>query len=162
MGDDTPLAVISDKPRTVSHFFRQNFSQVTNPPSDSLRERYVMSLRTRFSNFANILEDRSRNEEVLVLDSPVLTCADWLRLKAYFGDAVAEIDCTYPSIGGPEQLRAAITRIREDAEKAVREGHTEIIDQKSDEHTSELQSLMRISYAVFCLKKKTTQESNQK
>src|SRR3546814_17020473 len=85
-----------------------------------------MSLRTRFSNFANILEDRSRNEEVLVLDSPVLTCADWLRLKAYFGDAVAEIDCTYPSSGGPAQLRAATTSIREEAEKAVREAHTEI------------------------------------
>jgi glutamate synthase (NADPH) large chain len=135
MGDDAPLAVISDKPRTVSHFFRQNFSQVTNPPIDSLRERYVMSLNTRFSNLANILEDRSRNEEVLVLDSPVLTCADWLRLKAYFGDAVAEIDCTYPAEGGTEQLRAAITRIREEAEKAVREGRTEIF--LSDENVSE-------------------------
>ncbi|PSJ19325.1 hypothetical protein CVH10_23450, partial [Halomonas sp. ND22Bw] len=48
MGDDTPLAVISDKPRLISQFFRQNFSQVTNPPIDSLRERYVMSLKTRF------------------------------------------------------------------------------------------------------------------
>jgi glutamate synthase (NADPH/NADH) large chain len=38
MGDDTPLAVISDKPRLISQFFRQNFSQVTNPPIDSLRE----------------------------------------------------------------------------------------------------------------------------
>jgi glutamate synthase (NADPH/NADH) large chain len=135
MGDDAPLAVISEKPRTISHFFRQNFSQVTNPPIDSLRERYVMSLNTRFSNLANILEDRSRNEEVLVLDSPVLTCADWLRLKAYFGVAVAEIDCTYPAEGGTEQLRAAITRIREEAEKAVREGRTEIF--LSDENVSE-------------------------
>ena len=65
MGDDTPLAVISAKPRQVSHFFRQNFSQVTNPPIDSLRERHVMSLRTRFSNFANILEKDSQNESVL-------------------------------------------------------------------------------------------------
>nr|MDQ2878116.1 glutamate synthase large subunit [Pseudomonadota bacterium] len=46
MGDDTPLAVISDKPRLISQFFRQNFSQVTNPPIDSLRERHVMSLKT--------------------------------------------------------------------------------------------------------------------
>ncbi|MBK5264715.1 MAG: glutamate synthase large subunit, partial [Alphaproteobacteria bacterium] len=135
MGDDAPLAVISEKPRTISHFFRQNFSQVTNPPIDSLRERHVMSLNTRFANLANILEDRSKNEGVLVLESPVLTCADWLRLKAYFGDAVAEIDCTYLAEGGPEQLRAAITRIREEAEKAVREGHTEIF--LSDENVSE-------------------------
>src|SRR3546814_2243196 len=47
MGDDTPLAVISDKPRTVSHFFRQNFSQVTNPPIDSLRERKPADRRVK-------------------------------------------------------------------------------------------------------------------
>ena len=76
MGDDTPLAVISDKPRTISHFFRQNFSQVTNPPIDPLRERYVMSLKTRFSNLHNILEQEAQNSHVLVLDSPVLTSTE--------------------------------------------------------------------------------------
>ena len=126
MGDDTPLAVISEKPRLISHFFRQNFSQVTNPPIDSLRERHVMSLMTRFSNLANILEEGSQNAHVLVLDSPVLTCAEWSRLKAYFGDAVAEIDCTYPVSGGQEELRAAIARIRDEAEQAVRAGRSEI------------------------------------
>jgi glutamate synthase (NADPH/NADH) large chain len=126
MGDDTPLAVISDKPRTVSHFFRQNFSQVTNPPIDSLRERHVMSLKTRFSNLHNILEQDAQNSHVLVLDSPVLTSSEWARLKAHFGPAVAEIDCTFPAEGGQEQLRAAIARIREEAEQAVREGRTEI------------------------------------
>jgi glutamate synthase (NADPH/NADH) large chain len=126
MGDDTPLAVISDKPRTISHFFRQNFSQVTNPPIDPLRERHVMSLKTRFSNLHNILEQDAQNSHVLVLDSPVLTSAEWARLKAHFGPAVAEIDCTFPATGGQEQLRAAIARIREEAEQAVREGRTEI------------------------------------
>ncbi|MEJ2327812.1 MAG: glutamate synthase central domain-containing protein, partial [Chromatiaceae bacterium] len=47
MGDDTPLAVLSDRYRGMHHFFRQNFSQVTNPPIDSLRERAVMTLKTR-------------------------------------------------------------------------------------------------------------------
>jgi len=126
MGDDAPLAVISDKPRLISHFFRQNFSQVTNPPIDSLRERHVMSLRTRFSNFANILEEGSQNADVLVLNSPVLSCADWSRLKSYFGKAVAEIDCTYPADSGQEGLRAAIARIRDEAEQAVRAGQSEL------------------------------------
>ncbi|WP_336966721.1 glutamate synthase large subunit [Sphingobium aquiterrae] len=126
MGDDTPMAVISDKPRTISHFFRQNFSQVTNPPIDSLRERHVMSLKTRFSNLHNILEEDAQNSHVLVLDSPVLTCAEWTRLKAHFGSAIAEIDCTFPAEGTSEQLRAAIRRIREEAEQAVREGHSEL------------------------------------
>ena len=132
MGDDTPLAVISDKPRLISQFFRQNFSQVTNPPIDSLRERYVMSLKTRFGNLANILDTEDRRERVLVLDSPVLTSTDWARLKAYFGDAAAEIDCTFEADGGPEKLRAAIQRIRNEAEQAVRQGKSELF--LTDEH----------------------------
>ena len=134
MGDDTPLAVISDKPRTISHFFRQNFSQVTNPPIDSLRERHVMSLKTRFSNLANILEEGSQNAHVLVLDSPVLSCADWSRLKSAFGKAVAEIDCTYPADSGADGLRAAIARIRDEAEQAVRAGQSELF--LTDENVS--------------------------
>ena len=126
MGDDTPLAVISDKPRLISQFFRQNFSQVTNPPIDSLRERHVMSLKTRFGNLANILDTEDRRDGVLVLESPVLTGADWARLKTYFGRQVAEIDCTFETGGGPETLRAAIARIRAEAEQAVREGKSEL------------------------------------
>ncbi len=126
MGDDTPLAVISDKPRLISQFFRQNFSQVTNPPIDSLRERHVMSLKTRFGNLANILDTGVRQDRVLVLESPVLTGADWAKLKAYFGSQTAEIDCTFPSGGGPDALRTAIQRIRNQAEQAVREGKSEI------------------------------------
>ncbi|KQN35509.1 glutamate synthase [Sphingomonas sp. Leaf407] len=132
MGDDTPLAVISDKPRLISHFFRQNFSQVTNPPIDPLRERYVMSLKTRFGNLANILDTGDRSSKVLVLDSPVLTNTDWLRLKSHFGAQTAEIDCTFPAGEGPEALRAAIARVRAQAEQAVREGRSELF--LTDEH----------------------------
>ena len=134
MGDDTPLAVISDKPRLISQFFRQNFSQVTNPPIDSLRERHVMSLKTRFGNLANILDVRDQRERVLVLDSPVLTGAHWARLKAHFGSSAAEIDCTFDIVGGPEKLRDAIQRIRQEAEQAVRMGRSELF--LTDEHVS--------------------------
>ena len=125
MGDDTPLAVISDKPRLISHFFRQNFSQVTNPPIDSLRETRVMSLTTRFGNLGNILDTEARQNGVLVLDSPVLDCAGWATLKAYFGAQAAEIDCTFVA-EGPDALRQAIAAIRAQAEQAVREGRTEL------------------------------------
>ncbi|MDP1288209.1 glutamate synthase central domain-containing protein, partial [Klebsiella pneumoniae] len=70
MGDDTPSAVLSEKYRPLSHFFRQNFSQVTNPPIDSLREFRVMSLKTRFGNLKNVLDESSAQTEILVLDSP--------------------------------------------------------------------------------------------
>ena len=55
MGDDTPLAVISNHYRGLHRFFRQNFSQVTNPPIDSLREKVIMSLRTRICVFLGSL-----------------------------------------------------------------------------------------------------------
>ncbi|WP_375429068.1 glutamate synthase central domain-containing protein, partial [uncultured Sphingomonas sp.] len=137
MGDDTPLAVISDKPRLISQFFRQNFSQVTNPPLDPLRERYVMTLKTRFGNLANILDTADRRGRVLVLDSPVLTGADWNRLQKHFGRTAAVIDCTFEAGGGPEKLRAAIARIRAEAEQAVREGRSELF--LTDENVSETQ-----------------------
>lgn len=129
MGDDTPLAVISGKPRLISQFFRQNFSQVTNPPIDSLRERHVMSLKTRFANFANILDREAEQDSVLVLDSPVLTSEQWGGLKEGFGDVAAEIDCSYETGG---TLREAIVTVRKQAELAVREGHIELF--LTDEH----------------------------
>ncbi|MDF7775334.1 glutamate synthase large subunit [Sphingomonas sp. AOB5] len=132
MGDDTPLAVISDKPRLISQFFRQNFSQVTNPPIDPLRERQVMTLRTRFGNLANILDVAGTPNPVLVLESPVLTCSDWARLKHHFRDQSAEIDCTFDANAGPDSLKAAIARIRYEAEQAVRAGCTELF--LTDEH----------------------------
>src|SRR3546814_11199048 len=89
MGDDTPLAVISDKPRHVAQFFRQNFCQVTNPPIDSLRERHVMSLNTRFANLANTLDENGNSEHELVIDSPVLVGDDGCRRSSHSGDAVA-------------------------------------------------------------------------
>src|SRR5690606_35753639 len=69
MGDDAPLAVLSDKYRPLSHYFRQNFSQVTNPPIDPLRETRVMSLKTRFKNLGNILAQDETQADVYVLQS---------------------------------------------------------------------------------------------
>jgi len=132
MGDDTPLAVISDKPRMISHFFRQNFSQVTNPPIDSLRETRVMSLKTRFGNLANILDSEAQQQNVLVLESPVLSSRDWATLKAHFGSQAATIDCTFEHSDDPNALRAAIARVRAEAEQAVREGKSELF--LTDEH----------------------------
>jgi glutamate synthase (NADPH/NADH) large chain len=126
MGDDTPLAVISDNPRCISHFFRQNFSQVTNPPIDSLREERVMSLKTRFGNFANVLDRDARQPDVMVLESPVLTNKEWALLLKAFGDQAQVIDCTLPANGPAEDLRKAIARIRQEAETAVRSGKSQL------------------------------------
>src|SRR4030095_13733510 len=68
MGDDTPLAVLSKDSRPLSHFFRQNFSQVTNPPIDSLREERVMRLKTRFRNLGNVVGEGEGQGPLLQLD----------------------------------------------------------------------------------------------
>ena len=122
MGDDTPLAVLSARYRPLSHFFRQNFSQVTNPPIDPLREQRVMSLKTRFGNFGNVLDEDNPQDNVLILRSPILTSKEYQALLTYWGDEAAVIDCTFDVTDGPGALRAALDRIRSEAEDAVRSG----------------------------------------
>ena len=95
MGDDTPSAVLSKKYRPLSHYFRQNFSQVTNPPIDSLREFRVMSLKTRFGNLKNVLDESSSQTEILVLDSPFIGNTQWAELQNHFNATLVEIDCTF-------------------------------------------------------------------
>ncbi|WP_029010654.1 glutamate synthase large subunit [Azospirillum halopraeferens] len=127
MGDDSPIAVLSEKYRGLHHFFRQNFSQVTNPPIDSLRERRVMSLKTRLGNLGNILDESETQCKLLQLESPVLTTAEFRAMRAYMGDTAAEIDATFPVDGGPDALRDALRRIRQEAEDAVRGGAEHVI-----------------------------------
>ncbi|MEQ8966458.1 MAG: glutamate synthase large subunit [Azospirillaceae bacterium] len=127
MGDDTPLAVLSDRYRGLHHFFRQNFSQVTNPPIDSLRERRVMSLRTRLGNLGNILDEDAAQCDLLQLDSPVLTTGEYQAMRAYMGDTAAEIDCTFDAEGPEGGLKDAIARVCREAEDAVRGGATHVI-----------------------------------
>ncbi|WP_066703272.1 glutamate synthase large subunit [Celeribacter ethanolicus] len=135
MGDDTPAAVLSEKYRPLSHFFRQNFSQVTNPPIDSLREYRVMSLKTRFGNLKNVLDEDSSQTEILVLESPFVGNAQFEALKGHFNAPMTEIDCTFPVNGGPNALRDGLERIRAEAEEAVRSGGGHIIlsDKKQSE-----------------------------
>ncbi len=127
MGDDTPSAVLSDRYRPLSHYFRQNFSQVTNPPIDSLREYRVMSLKTRFGNLKNVLDQDSSQTEILMLDSPVVGNVQFDRLCATFVGDMAEIDCTFPAGEGRGALLRALERVRSEAEDAVRSGAGHIV-----------------------------------
>ena len=133
MGDDTPLAVLSDRYRPLYHFFRQNFSQVTNPPIDSLRENKVMSLKTRFGNLGNILDfDTLTKENIYVLNSPILSNSQFDKFINFFGKNSINIDCSFLK---DENLLDAIERIQKEAEIAVRQGITQLI--LSDKDLSE-------------------------
>ena len=132
MGDDTPLAVLSEKYRPLSHYFRQNFSQVTNPPIDPLRETRVMSLKTRFKNLGNILAQDAAQTDVYVLESPVLTNGMYQRVVEFIGEkSIAVIDCTMPipaeEAKPGDALRANLDRIRAEAEDAALRGCGQIV-----------------------------------
>ena len=136
MGDDTPSAVLSEKYRPLSHFFRQNFSQVTNPPIDSLREFRVMSLKTRFGNLKNVLDEDSSQTEILVLDSPFVGNAQWDVLQTLFKAPCVDIDCTFAAGSEASDLSKNLERIRAEAEDAVRSGagHLTLTDQHQGEN----------------------------
>ena len=139
MGDDTPLAVLSETYRPLSHFFRQTFAQVTNPPIDPLREGRVMGLKTRFRNLGNILAKGETRANVLVLESPILTNGAYWRWREMMGGGVKEIDCLLPvaeATGDGHALGAAIDKVIEAAVYAVRDGaaHLVLTDHKSDEN----------------------------
>ena len=133
MGDDTPPAVLSQQYRPLSHFFRQNFSQVTNPPIDSLRETRVMSLKTRFGNLKNVLDEDASQTEILVLESPFIANAEFDAMVRQFGQQVALIDCTF--VPGPDALRRGLERIRAEASDAVQSGAKHLV--LTDEHQAD-------------------------
>ncbi|HHW34023.1 MAG TPA: glutamate synthase large subunit [Paracoccus solventivorans] len=133
MGDDTPPAVLSKIYRPLSHYFRQNFSQVTNPPIDSLRESRVMSLKTRFGNLTNVLDESSAQTEILVLETPFLANEEFRVMTEELGASVTFIDCTFAP--GEDALRLGLERIRAEAEAAVKggAGHLVLTDQHQGE-----------------------------
>ena len=73
MGADNPLAVLSEQPQHLSHYFRQRFAQLSNPPIDSIRERSVMSLTTLLGRTRNVLDATSLHCQKIRLDQPVLS-----------------------------------------------------------------------------------------
>ncbi|MEL6978139.1 MAG: glutamate synthase large subunit [Pseudomonadota bacterium] len=150
MGDDTPIAVLSDQYRPLSHFFRQNFSQVTNPPIDPLRERRVMSLKTRFANLKNVLDESSTQTEILTLESPVVSNGRFEKMREAFGDDQREIDCLF-SVADAEKgeiaLKSALARLRVEAEEAVRAGvaHLILTDERADQDNAATPMILAVS-----------------
>ncbi|MDB0033629.1 glutamate synthase large subunit [Alphaproteobacteria bacterium] len=126
MGDDAPLSVLTERYRGLHSFFKQNFSQVTNPPIDSLREQVVMSLKTRLGNLGNIVEEDSEQCNLVLLESPVLLNHELSTLKAHLNQVTTEIDCTY-DINSKTDFLNEIQRVCAEAEQAVRSGSQHLV-----------------------------------
>lgn len=147
MGDDTPLAVLSDKYRGFHHFFRQNFSQVTNPPIDSLRERRVMSLTTRFGNDGNYLALDASHSHILVMDTPILLAHELSAIKTHFAERIVEIDTLFVAHDEKNALRKGIDRVIFEAEEAIRKGKNYILltDERMDAEHIAIPMILAIS-----------------
>ena len=146
MGDDTPLSVLTARYRGLHSFFKQNFSQVTNPPIDSLREQVVMSLKTRLGNLGNIVEEDSEQCNLVLLESPVLLDNEIGTLKEHLGEYTTEIDCTY-HIDDQTNFLNEIQRVCSEAEQSVRSGtqHLIISDKKINKNRIALPMILATS-----------------
>ena len=121
MGDDIPLAVLSQKPHLLYDYFKQRFAQVTNPAIDPLREKLVMSLKVELGERGNLLEPKPEYARRLKLESPVLTDAELEAIKLS-GFATAELSTLFAIASGPEGLKAAVQSLQAQAAESVRAG----------------------------------------
>lgn len=126
MGDDTPLAVLSQKDRSLFDYFRQEFAQVTNPPIDPIRERMVMSLKTCLGKEANPFVDEPNNAIRVELESPILSRFEFKTLLQMYNRTFDNeiVDMTYSK---GRTLKFALNRICDQAETAVRNGKVFIV-----------------------------------
>jgi len=122
MGDDTPLAVLSARPRLFYNYVRQRFAQVTNPPIDSLRERLVMSLGTLLGGRGNFLDESPDHARLVELDSPLLSNAQLAELCALPGFRARALAAVFPAAEGGEGLERALVRLCDEARYHVEEG----------------------------------------
>lgn len=121
MGDDIPLAVLSQKPHLLYDYFKQRFAQVTNPAIDPLREKLVMSLKVELGERGNLLEPKPEYARRLKLESPVLTDSELEAIKLS-GFATAELSTLFAIASGPEGLKAAVQSLQAQAAESVRAG----------------------------------------
>jgi glutamate synthase domain-containing protein 2/glutamate synthase domain-containing protein 1/glutamate synthase domain-containing protein 3 len=121
MGDDTPLPPLAGRPRPIHHYLRQRFAQVTNPAIDHLRERLVMSLRTLLGPRRPLLSEVAEAAQLVELDTfflfPSAVAALTNTTTAPF--PAIRLAATFPVSQGAAGLRAAIDRLRVEAERAV-------------------------------------------
>ena len=129
MGNDTALAVLSDKPRLIYDYFKQLFAQVTNPPIDSIREEVIMAVECYIGPERNLLDTTPEHAHRLRVPHPILTNEELFALKSLDvrGWKSKTIDITWARSEGAEGLEPTIKRIQREAEQAVDDGYSIIV-----------------------------------
>src|ERR1700688_4732365 len=153
MGNDSPLAVMSNKNKTLYHYFKQLFAQVTNPPIDPIREAMVMSLVSFIGPKPNLLDTNNINPPMrLEVAQPVLDFKDIAKIRAidkYTGGKFSsyELSICYPVVWGNEGVEARLASLCAEAVDAVKSGYNMLIvsDRKMDRDNLAIPALLATS-----------------
>jgi len=153
MGNDSPLAVLSDKNKPLYNYFKQLFAQVTNPPIDPIREAIVMSLNSFIGPRPNLLDINAVNPQMrLEVEQPILDFAGMARLRSIERHTHGKfkshtIDITYPVDWGREGVEAKLASLCAEAVDAIRGGHNILIlsDRAADRERVAIPALLALS-----------------
>jgi glutamate synthase domain-containing protein 2/glutamate synthase domain-containing protein 1/glutamate synthase domain-containing protein 3 len=149
MGNDTPLACLSDRPQPLFNYFKQLFAQVTNPPIDPIREEMVMSLTSYIGTERNILQETSQNCHTLKLEQPILSNRDLEKLRRVSqGDFLATtLPTLFHASEGLDQLERALDALCRRASLAIKSGYTLLIlsDRGTDDQLVPIPSLLALT-----------------
>ncbi|MBP7518989.1 MAG: glutamate synthase subunit alpha [Leptothrix sp. (in: Bacteria)] len=153
MGNDSPLAVLSDKNKPLFNYFKQLFAQVTNPPIDPIREAIVMSLESFIGPKPNLLDINAVNPPMrLEVQQPILDFADMARLRAIEKHTSGkfkpyELNIVYPLSWGAEGVEAKLASLCAEAVDAIKSGHNILIitDRWMDRELVAIPALLALS-----------------
>jgi glutamate synthase (NADPH/NADH) large chain len=157
MGTDTPVAVLSARPRMLYDYFQQLFAQVTNPPLDAIREEVVTSLSGVIGPEGDLLNPTADSCRQIVLPQPILRNAELSKLinvdpehevrGRKHGMRAAVIRCLYPVARGGQGLKEALDKVRAKTSEAIRDGARIIVlsDRESNEQMAPIPSLLSVA-----------------
>ena len=147
MGSDTPLAVLSDRPKLLYDYFQQLFAQVTNPPIDSIREEIITSPITTIGAERNLLDPQPESSHLIKLNSPILTNAQLARLQGNSEFNTVTIPILFDPTSGVEGMRSTIEAICQEVDEAILAGASIIIlsDRGIDKNHAPIPSLLAVA-----------------
>ncbi|WAL62170.1 glutamate synthase large subunit [Thermocoleostomius sinensis] len=148
MGADTPLSVLSDRPKLLYDYFQQLFAQVTNPPIDSIREEIITSAQTTIGSERNLLQPEPESCHLIKLKTPILSNAELAKLKHLSnGFQSVTIPILFNPKNGSAGLEQAITEICAEADRAIAEGVNILIlsDRGVDVDRAAIPALLAVS-----------------
>lgn len=150
MGNDTPIAVLSERPQLIYNYFKQSFAQVTNPPLDGIREKLITDISLTLGSDANIFDINAAHCRKLKINNPVISKQDLDKIKSYSTGhfKVSSIPILYEVIRGNNGLAEGLEKALKESAKAIEEGANIIIlsDRNTSKELAPIPALLACSY----------------